>query len=150
MLHWFPHAKSRIHCRLTDSKAKADSLGPSGSSLETTKRSNSLPSDGNSVTGLYDLGSSGGLSPLFGIIFKKPVHQTPGNVFSAFQRLYTVSIDSAEVSHAALIILFDTLSSPEALLVGNALTIFKNSSRDGRVDIDVRGGTVAKCLISRW
>jgi hypothetical protein len=55
------------------------------------------------------------------LFFKKPVHQTPGNIPSAMQRLYTVSIDSAEVSHAALIILFDTLSSPEALFVTPSL-----------------------------
>jgi hypothetical protein len=46
------------------------------------------------------------------------------------QRAYTGNIDSADVSHTAFIILLDILCSPETLLVGNALTIFKNSSRD--------------------
>jgi hypothetical protein len=58
------------------------------------------------------------------MILIKPVYQTPRNVPSAMQRLHTDNIDSADVSHAALIILLDILSSPEALLVGNALTIF--------------------------
>jgi hypothetical protein len=66
------------------------------------------------------------------------VRQTPGNITSAMQRLYTDNIHSADFLHAALIILLDILSSPKALLVGNALTIFKNSSRDGTVDIGVR------------
>jgi hypothetical protein len=48
--------------------------------------------------------------PVFVIILIKPVRQTLGNVPSAMQRAYTVNIDSADVSHAALIFCFLLLS----------------------------------------